>query len=164
MPEIIILVIFLTLLFIIIFGAIRFYSYTLGKFNKNVFLPTEKIIILIVLMFIPVINVFVLFYLTFICKPISKINSAKRYYIKNINLENSIVVAEKEIVENDRSFLIQTLNKNWQQEYLLLLKNNNSVLKDILNKKVQIHPSTLDPYFSMIDTFQQVYYEVKHNK
>jgi hypothetical protein len=146
--EIIILGYFLTIIGGI-WALIRLLRYSFGSYSDYIYIPPLAWISLIVGIWIPFLSYIVLAYILLWCKSVATLMSTRENIIDDMTAEFIVESVEQQVLEQSLTgddWVVNTWGNTSKEAWINRLSSNRELLRQALEKNIEIHASNLMPY------------------
>ena len=166
MGEIIILSYFLTIVGGI-WSLMRLLQYSFGAYSDYIYVPPLAWISLLIGIWVPIFSYIVLAYILLGCKSVKFLMRAREEIFNKITAEYIVNSMENQILEQNLigdDWVVNTWSTASKTEWIKRLSSNPSLLRQALEKNIEIHASKVEPYASWYEVVKYyIYIEERNN-
>ncbi len=149
-----------------IWAFIRLFQYSFGSHKDYIYVPPLAWISLIVGIWIPYLSYIVLAYILLWCKPVKTLMSAREQALNDMTSEDVITATEQLILDQNLisdEWVVDTWSKASKSEWVKRLSSKPELLKQSLEKNMEIHASKVEPYAAWDEVIKYYLYLDERN-
>ena len=144
-----------------IWALIRLLQYSFGSYGDDIYVPPLAWISLLVGIWIPFLSYMVLAYILLWRKPVKTLMRAREQVLDDMTAEDVVNATEQQILDQNLisdEWIINTWNKTSKSEWIKRLSSKPRLLKQALEKNIEIHASKVEPYASWNEVIKYYLY------
>jgi len=144
-----------------IWALMRLLQYSFGAYSEYIYIPPLVWISLLVGIWVPILSYIVLAYILLWCKSVKVLMEAREQILGDITAEYIVDSTENQILEQNLigdAWVINTWSAASKTEWIKRLSAKPNLLREALEKNVEIHASKVVPYASWYEVVKYYLY------
>ncbi len=144
-----------------VWALMRLLQYSFGMYSDYIYVPPLAWVSLLVGIWVPFLSYIVLAYILLWCKPVKTLMRVKEQILNDITAEYIVDSTEHQILEQNLisdEWVINTWSNTSKTEWIKRLSSKPRLLRQALEKNIEIHASKVVPYASWYEVVKYYLY------